>query len=73
MTSEIQVVPFGFPVRLGNCRPGLFLFKNTLGFADEYGGYYVVESGEVFWGGTSDKEKRFELVVQPCIVQVVKE
>lgn len=64
-------------VTLAECPPGLFLFGNTLGFKSEYmspsthvpGGYkvdaYVVESGEFFWGGTSNPREREVLLVQP--------
>ena len=62
---------------LGNCRPGLFLFDDCIGFKSEYktesmshpgfwqSDAYVVASGEYFWGGTSDPKKREKLLVLP--------
>lgn len=62
---------------LGQCPPGLFMFGSTLGFKSEYkteslsrpgfwqSDAYVVESGEYFWGGTSDPEAREKLIVAP--------
>lgn len=64
-------------VTLGECPPGLFLFEDTLGFKSEYktesqsrqgfwqSDAYVVESGEYFWGGTSDPIARERLTVLP--------
>lgn len=62
---------------LGECPPGLFLFDGTLGFKSEYkteslsrpgfwqSDAYCVESGEYFWGGTSDPREREALEVAP--------
>lgn len=63
---------------LGDCPPGLFLFEGRcLGFKSEYktesksrpgfwqSDAYVVESGEYFWGGTSQPEWREQLMVLP--------
>ncbi len=62
---------------LSECLPGLFLFKGSLGFKSEYktesqsrpgvwqSDAYVVESGEYFWGGTSDPTEREALLVRP--------
>lgn len=69
--KQLIVVPYGWPCALGECPPGLFMYEETLGFNNEYGGDppYIVESGEVFWGGaTLDKERR-KLTVQPCILE----
>lgn len=65
-------------VRLGKCPPGLFIFDGEhLGFKSEYhtesrsrpgvwqSDAYVVESGEYFWGGTSDPVERENLMVLP--------
>jgi hypothetical protein len=62
-------------VRFDDCPEGLFWFGQHLGFMTEYAtaakdGFrqrdaYVVESGEYFWGGTSDPRKRAELLVFP--------
>lgn len=48
------------------CPPGLFICDSgSLGFKSEYGEPYVVESGEVFWGGAKSREERDHLVVTP--------
>lgn len=64
-------------VTLGQCPPGLFYFNGTLGFKSEYktesmsypgfwqSDAYCVESGEYFWGGTTDAKKRELLLVLP--------
>ena len=66
--KQLRIVPDGWPCTLGECGPGLFTYKNNLGFKSEYGqdGVYVVVSGEIFWGGTNTKENRLALPVQPC-------
>jgi hypothetical protein len=56
---------------LADCPPGLFWFGDCLGFKSEYGDNYgnseafCVESGEYFWGGTTDKTAREKLTVTP--------
>lgn len=54
--------------RLKECPPGLFLFRDALGFRSEYGddAPYCCDSGEMFWGGECTKERRDELIVIPC-------
>jgi hypothetical protein len=69
---RLEVKPEGWPCKLSECPPGLFLFGDGLCFKTEYrtSGYSEVfcESGEMFWGGTDDKEQREVLTVQPVIV-----
>lgn len=63
---------------LGECPPGLFLYKDRcLGFKSEYrtesksrpgfwqSDAYVLETGEYFWGGTSNPVERERLIVEP--------
>lgn len=58
------------PVSLVDCPPGLFRFNSTLGFRSEYGDdAFVVESGEAFWGGESNRAKRNALLVIPLALQ----
>ena len=58
-------------VTLAACPPGLFRFNGRLGFKSEYrddlgcAEAFVVESGEAFWGGTTDKIVRDKLLVVP--------
>ena len=70
-------------VTLGDAPPGLFLYQGTLGFKSEYkteslshpgfwqSDAYVVESGEYFWGGTSDPVEREKLMVDLVDHEVV--
>jgi hypothetical protein len=70
-------------VSLAECPPGLFVFGlSCLGFKSEYktesqsrpgvwqSDAYVVESGEYFWGGTSNAVEREELLVTPLSTTV---
>jgi len=64
-------------VTLHDCPPGLFLFEQTLALKSEYkteslsrpGSWqsdaYLIESGEYFWGATSDPVAREQLLVTP--------
>lgn len=61
------------PCRLDECPPGLFLFGETLGFKSEYGeanslDVFCCDSGEYFWGGTSNREELYALMVMPMAV-----
>lgn len=71
------LIPNGEPVTLDDCPEGLFLFNGYLGFMTEYAtdkndGFrqrdaYCVDSGEYFWGGTSNARERAKLIVQPML------
>ena len=56
---------------LDACPPGLFIFEGCLGFKSEYrrangsAEAFVVETGEAFWGGTSNAEACNALMVLP--------
>lgn len=58
-------------VTLAECPVGLFEFEGTLCFKSQYGDNnggidaYVVESGEFFAGGVSDKIDRRRVMVKP--------
>lgn len=69
---KILIEPEGWPCHLQECPPGLFMFQGALGFRSEYPiePPYVVESGEVFWGGTRNDMDRALLTVQPCKVVI---
>lgn len=65
-----------FAVTLSECPPGLFVYRDTLGFKSEYrstnqhtgfskSDAYVVESGEYFWGGAEHEKDRENLMVTP--------
>ena len=51
--------------KLSECPIGLFQFKDTLCVKNEYGEYFIVWSGEVFWGGAKTKQERDNLLVLP--------
>ena len=69
---QLVIKPDGWPCTLAECPPGLFIFDaadyQTLGFKSEYGvdNPYIIDGGEVFWGGVNTKEARGKLPVQPC-------
>lgn len=75
--SRWWLIPNGEPVTLDDCPEGLFLFNGYLGFMTEYAtdkndGFrqrdaYCVDSGEYFWGGTSNARERAKLIVQPML------
>ena len=67
MTRRLIVDPDGWPCSFGECRPGLFVFEDDLFLKSEYGGEAYCDSGEMFWGGTSDKSSRDALMVQPAV------
>lgn len=64
---KLILEPEGWPCCLCECPPGLFLYKDDVCFKDEYGeaGNSYCSSGEIFWGGKTDKKERALLVVQP--------
>lgn len=64
------IEPNGWPCQLQSCPPGLFVFNGTLCFRAEFSVRepFVVETGKVFWGGTSTDIDRACLIVQPCKV-----
>jgi len=75
MTMRITVHPTDFACELWECPPGLFLSgDDCLGFKTEYGEMevFVVESGEVFWGGGKTEEERRHLMVIPCEYRIEK-
>ena len=60
----------GWFMALADCPAGLFFFDGELCFKTEYSDKngaeaYVVASGEYFWGGTDNAEKRAALQVIP--------
>lgn len=64
---RLVVVPDGWPCDLQECPPGLFVYGATLCWVDAYDkDPYTAEDGQAFWGGTSKREERAKLIVQPC-------
>lgn len=60
-----ELFPQEKSISLKDVPVGLFIYNNILCFANEYGEYFIVDSGEVFWGGTNNKEDRAKLQVYP--------
>lgn len=59
---------------LQECPIGLFMSKddNVLCVKTEYGlESYIVESGEIFWGGTDNVKDLAKVEVYPCEVNYV--
>lgn len=56
-----------FTCTLAECPPGFFRFGDSINFKSEYGDSdaYCGSSGEYFWGGTSDRNERARLIVEP--------
>ena len=67
--KRLVILPEGWLCRFGELRPGYFLWEFNLCLKSEYGGEAYTQSGEVFWGGVSDKAARAELIVQPVIYE----
>ena len=75
--KTLQILPEGWPCRLDECKPGPFTYHDTVGFKTEYVRteeefkgdieVYVLDSGEMFWGGVTDRKERSALIVQPCV------
>lgn len=71
--KRLIIVPSGWPCKLAECSPGFFLWQDmntelyhaSLCFKSEYGDVFN-EAGECFWGGTTSKEARADIMVQPC-------
>lgn len=64
----VLVIPFsGLLVRFELCPAGLFVFEDVVGFKNEYQEAFLLESGEVFWGGTNDPIARNSLKVEPLV------
>lgn len=64
--KQLIIKPKGWLCLLKDCPPGFFVYADSLCFKTEYGQDEVYcESGEVFYGGTSEKDARQELQVLP--------
>jgi hypothetical protein len=56
--KQLLLVPDGWPVRLGDCRSGLFVHGDSVCMLSDYNAY---DSEGAFWA----PEDRDELIVQP--------
>jgi hypothetical protein len=60
-------------IKFSECPPGLFTCKGGLFFKSEYGDdAYCVTTGEMFWGGTQNREDRAKLPVYPIEYEIVE-
>jgi len=66
--KKLIVKPCDWMCELKECPGGLFAYNDALCFRSEYSpdDVFVCDSGEIFWGGVSDKNERSKLIVQPC-------
>ena len=72
MITRIQIKPKGFPCKLRDCKPGLFLYERDVCFRSDYNEFYIIGSGETFWAGTASEEQRGDLTVQPMIYEITE-
>ena len=64
--KQLIIVPDGWPCTLAECPPGFFVIEESLCLKSEYGDNEAyVDSGEYFARGTTSKEKRANVIVQP--------
>jgi len=68
--KRLILVQNGWPCTLQECPPGPFLFHGNLCHMTEYSNNEgkrdaYCETGEYFWGGTSEIVSRSKLKVQP--------
>jgi len=70
MTHAIIIKDAGDECTIEECPPGLFMFEGTLCFKSEYNksGVFCADTGEYFWGGTSNRDELNKLIVQPMAV-----
>jgi hypothetical protein len=81
--KKLVIKPEGWPCTFGECRPGYFIITKVATYGelflkteyssnehpDNFDAYCA--TGEYFWGGTTTKEDRNNIIVQP--VEVVWE
>lgn len=71
---QLIIEPKGFPCKLSECPPGLFLYHDEVFFKSEYSTETTsgqrpdayCESGEYFWDGLTKAQDIKNLIVQPC-------
>lgn len=73
--KRLVVVPDGWPCKLSECPSGLFMFEGALVVKSKYGpqeNALLALDGGIFTGQT-EKEKRGDLIVQPCRYEWIEE
>lgn len=68
--KRLELKPDGFPCKLSECPPGLFLCGETVGLKPEYAtkegkSEAYCESGEYFWGDANNGGTANGTMVQP--------
>ncbi len=72
--KRLELNPHGWPCKLTECPPGLFLYNDSVCMKTEYGDIEAYcDTGEAFSGGGAEPEKRAALIVQPLVSNWVEE
>lgn len=71
--KRLELKPDGFPCKLIECPPGLFLCGNDVGLKTKYkSDEAFCESGESFWGDANKGGKAGDTIVQPLISEWIE-
>lgn len=66
----LKLVPDGFPCKLKECPPGLFLCGADVGLKTEYGADEAYcDSGESFWGDKNKGGETGDTIVTPLVAE----
>lgn len=73
----LQLKPEGFPCKLKECPPGLFLCGENVGLKSEYNNLQgdpeaYCDSGEYFWGDANKGGTAKDTLVQPLVANWVE-
>ena len=72
--KKLIIVPCGWSCTLDECPPGFFEYNDELCLKAVYGSFEAFcANGDAFWGGTSTKKERDNLIVQPVEARWVEE
>ncbi len=67
--KNLIMMPDGWPCTYEECRPGHFVWADSLCLKSEYGGDGFCDSGEYFCGPNPGKEARDAIMVQPVCAE----
>lgn len=75
---KLELKPDGWPCKLKECPPGLFLCGETVGLKSEYksengNSEAFCDSGEAFWGDANRGGTADDTIVQPLIAEWIEE
>ena len=76
--KRLELKPDGFPCKLSECPPGLFLCGENVGLKTEYlsekgDPEAYCDSGECFWGDANKGGSAKDTIVQPLIAEWVED